>query len=282
MSNFKRGITKNNFIDKLNILNDDRSSYWHKMVNDKDLFIAVRNEYISVYYRGNSICELHFDNSKIVGRTHYKYLLRPDLNDYLKSLDGEFELNNPAKKFITSLNDLNLIKKSSLVYSGEEKTGVHSISIKEKNILDIEITFSNLDSKTDRLDYVKIVEDHEKLKLVFYEAKHFTNPEIRAKSTPRVLGQIEKYKKALKEHETEIIKSYKLVCKNLQELNLIKPYHDNYIKRISDGENISIDYSPMLIVFGFDQDQKDGNIWKKHLEKLQDTLKDRLKIKGNV
>ena len=282
MSEFKRGITKKDFIDKLNILNAERSSYWHKMVKDKDLFIAIRNEYISVYYRGNSICELHFENSKIVGRTHYKYLLCPDLNEYIKSSDGIFLLKNPAKKFIASLNDLNSIKKSSLVYSGEEKTGVHSISIKEKNILDVEITFSKLDSKTDRLDYIKIEEDNEKLKLVFYEAKHFTNSEIRAKSTPRVLGQIEKYKKALEEHKTEIIKSYKIVCKNLQELNLIKPHHDNYIKRISDGENVSIDYSPKLIVFGFDQDQKDGNIWKKHHEKLQDTLKDRLKIKGNV
>jgi len=282
MSEFKRGINNKAFISKLNDLNADNNSYWHNILKDNDLFIAIRNEYINVYYRGNSICELHFENSRIVGKTHYKYLLRSDLNEYVTSLNGIFSINNPAQKFVTSLNDLNLIKKASLVYSGEEKKGVHAISIKEKNVLDVEIAFSKLDSKTDRIDYLKLEEIKGKLKLVFYEAKHFTNSEIRAELDPKVFNQIKKYEKTLKEHEAEIIKSYKLVCENLQELNLIKSHHDNYIKRISEGEDFSIDFDPKLIIFGFDKDQKEGVYWKEHYDKLKKTFGDRLKTKGKV
>src|ERR1035437_2567349 len=271
MNKFKRGITNQAFINALNKLYNDENSFWHKMVNDKELFIAIRKDKINVYHNGNSICELHFENSKIIGKTHYKYLLRPNLKDcYLKSIDGNFSLDSPMKKFINSLDDYPLIKKSSLAYSGEEKTGVHSISIKEKNVIDVEITFSQAGRKTDRIDYLKLEETKGNLKLVFYEAKHYTNAGNRATNDDKnVLGQIKRYEKSLRVHETEIIKSYKAVCKNLQELNLIKPPNDNFIKRVADGENILIDYEPKLIIFGFDQDQKDGSNWKEHHKKLK-------------
>lgn len=99
---------------------------------------------------------------------------------------------------------------------------------------------------------------------------------------PKVLKQIKKYEETLKGNETEIIKSYKIVCKNLQELNLIKPQNDDFIKRVSEGENISIDYFPKLIIFGFDQDQRDGVNWKNHHETLKVALQDRLILRGNV
>lgn len=284
MSVFSRGITNQSFITALNKMYNDEKSFWNKMINDKDLFIAIRDNYINVYFRGNSICKLSFNGSDIVGETHYKYLLQPNLKkEYEKSTNGEFSLENTSKYFITSLNDLSAIKKSSLAYSGEEKTGVHSISIKEKNVIDVEITFSLEDRKTDRIDYLKLEETKGNLKLVFYEAKHFKNSGNRAtKDDKNVLGQLKRYEKALIDHEKEIINSYKAVCKNLQELNLLKSNNDKFIKRVSAGEDVSIDYHPKLIIFGFDQDQKEGMNWKKHHDNLMDKLDKRLILKGNV
>ncbi|MGD1007882.1 MAG: hypothetical protein ABR980_11710 [Ignavibacteriaceae bacterium] len=281
MNQFSRGIKNQEFINALNVLYNKEGSFWNKMVHDKDLFIAIRDDYINVYYNGNSICKLYFKDSKIIGKTHYKYLLLPKLKkEYIESSDGIFQIEKPTEMFIPSLNDLKLIKKSSLVYSTVEKQGVHLILIKKKNVIDVEIAFPKLD----RIDYLKLKEINKSLQLVFYEAKHFTNHELRStKDKPDVLRQILKYGTALRDHESEIIQSYKTVCKNLQELNLIKPHNDNYIKRVSDGENISIDYAPKLLIFGFDQDQKGGSVWEKHRKKLEAELEGgRLRLIGKV
>ena len=58
------------------------------------------------------------------------------------------------------------------------------------------------------------------IKLVFYEAKHFENSEIRARIEPKVVEQIRKYHIALSEHKIEIMNSYKRIFKNIVELNL--------------------------------------------------------------
>ena len=46
MAKFKRGIENQKFIDALNKLFSDKSSFWYNMVNDQDLFIAIRDEYL--------------------------------------------------------------------------------------------------------------------------------------------------------------------------------------------------------------------------------------------
>ena len=95
MSNFKRGIRNPDFISALNNLLSNSQSFWHKIVNDKSLFIAIRDEKINVYHKGNSVCKLWFEKGKVIGETHYKYLLDPYLNQYVKSTDGVFLLSNP-------------------------------------------------------------------------------------------------------------------------------------------------------------------------------------------
>ena len=69
MSEFKRGITNQNFITELN-----SNKYWQQMVKDEDLFIAIRNEYLNVYYYGQSICKVEFVKNNIKWTSHKKYL----------------------------------------------------------------------------------------------------------------------------------------------------------------------------------------------------------------
>jgi hypothetical protein len=283
MSNFKRGIRNPDFISALNNLLSNSQSFWHKIVNDKSLFIAIRDEYINVYHKGNSICKLWFEKGKVIGETHYKYLLDPYLNQYVKSTDGVFLLSNPECKFITSLNSLKHIKEASSAYAGIEKTGVHSFIVKGQDILDIEIAFINDVNSTDRIDFLKLEKNNktQMLDLVFYEVKHFSNSEIRANKTqsPKVLDQLARYEIALNTHKADILISYKLVCENMKDLNLIKG--NALIESVALGiESLEIDFKPRLIIFGFDQDQKDGKVWKNHRERLEKVLLNRLKTKG--
>ena len=49
-------------------------------------------------------------------------------------------------------------------------------------------------------------EDGRGLKLVFFEAKYFTNQELKSGGEPRVFKQIEKYEKLLKKYEKTLVK----------------------------------------------------------------------------
>ena len=290
MSKFKRGIENHSFIDALNKERYDHpDGYWSKMVKDKDLFIAIRNESINVYYKGNSICKLSYKKNQVTAAIHYKYLLHPQMKDvYVTATDGRFQEDILLHRAIRSLADIDLIKRASDVYAADEKSGVHPVVTKGNNVIDVEITFSGDEDEestrsTDRIDYLKLEREKSSnadIRLVFYEAKHFTNKEIRSTGTPKVFGQITAYEKALKEHEGDILASYALVSKNLLDLDLIGN-RDLIGSVASNPKNLSVDPKPRLIIFGYDRDQQGGKTWSGHRAKLEKELGPRLKTIGN-
>lgn len=290
MSKFERGIKNPKFLDALNDLRKDPESFWSHMVEDKDLFIGIRNESINVYYQGNSLAKITFYKGQVKYSTHYKFLINPDINNpYIETEGDIFQTQKLIGAFISSIKQINLIKRAINVYSGEEKSGVHTISLKASNVLDVEIALEkenvedNIGRKTtDRIDFLRVEEHNCQLRLVFYETKHYSNKEIRAskENDAPVLDQLKRYEKSLEKHKADIITSYKLVCQNLQKLNIIGNRLN--ISSIADGNSFEIDPWPRLVIFGFDQDQKDGIIFKFHMDKLKSKIGKRLIIKGGA
>jgi hypothetical protein len=268
MNEFKRGIHDEKFINALNELYKDESSFWHMMINDKELFIAIRKEYLNVYYKGQSICRLYYKNI-IMGATHKKYLGNNE-SGYFYSENGKF-LDEKSK--IKSLTEIIQLKENINKYVGREKDKSYTEIINnEKCILDVEIAFvrpkvvtpaKKSDYEISSIDYVALEYDsNDDPVLVFYEAKHFTNSEIRARSEPKVIGQIKRYKQALKDHNDEILRSYKLVTKNLFDLHILN--RRNY--KGTEVKYLRIDSEPRLIIFGSNQ----KSLSDKHLQKLHD------------
>ena len=265
------------FIDALNDLRKDPNSFWSKMVLDKELLIAIRKERIHVYFQGNRLCELTYDkNGNVVGETMYKFLLNPALlQKNFTFINGKCISPTPPNLLTTSYTDLQLIKNAMSVYYGEEKNGVHEISISVPNVLDVEITFEKdpilpkTRKSTDRVDFLRLEKQDGQLKLVFYEAKLFTNKEIRKPKgvQPPVINQLDDYIKALTKHGPDILDSYTLVCKNKQDLGLLKS--KDLANLISSKSSFSIDNIPRLVIFGFDEDQRTGKIHTEHLENLR-------------
>jgi len=288
MSKFERGIKSQAFIDALNLLRKNPNSFWSRMMNDKELYIAIRNESLNVYFQGNSLCELTYKNDQIIGKTHYKFLINPKIKkSYLESANGVFNLQLHSSFFVNSYDDLDLIKRSMSVYRGVEKQGVHTISTIGANVIDVEIAFEkdailpNIRKSTDRIDFLRLESHNNQTKLVFYEAKLFNNKEIRAivGAKPPVIDQLHDYIKAIKKHEPDILNSYVLVCRNLHDLGLTKS--GDLADTIQNINSLSIDYTPRLVIFGFDQDQKKGNTYTSHLSNLRSFTKCPIIPKGN-
>ena len=108
--------------------------------------------------------------------------------------------------------------------------------------------------------------------------KHFDNKELRASDNAKrsVLQQIETYSSRLTKNHDQVRASYRLVCCNLRSLHGMRdrnPQRHAMIEAIADGSReLLLDNDPVLIVFGFDEDQRDGENWKPHRKKLIEKL----------
>ena len=126
MSQFKKGISQQ-FVDRLNA-EYKAGGWWKSIADDRDLFVAIRKDYLNVYLNGNSLLKLWQDGDQLVGETHYKYLLTPEMaRPYVKVVGGKAAIDEAAALFNGDLSDMAALKRAANVYSGDEKKGVHQI-----------------------------------------------------------------------------------------------------------------------------------------------------------
>ncbi len=98
-------------------------------------------------------------------------------------------------------------------------------------VLDIEVSFksNNEDKKQDRIDILLFNKRTKTLQ--FVEAKHYSNGEIKSKSIPKVVKQIDRYKTQINNPKikAQILKSYENYIKIIKQLCCIDlPYRKNY------------------------------------------------------
>lgn len=262
------------------------------MADNPELFLGVRDDILNVYYRGNSLVLISFKAGQLIGRTHYKYLLKPKSRTcYIRSVDGK--LNWPkglaGELLLQDLSDVEILKAASLPYAEDEKTGVHRISQSNRNIIDIEIAFDEKEQVDDqapglRIDFAALQENGAGDELVFFEAKHVSNGELRAKGTtePRVIRQLQTYEQFLTQHQQDLEASYRQICRNLADLKGKGRPAPEIVKRVAEGAPLNISTTPRLVIFGFDEDQSRGADWSRHREKLVDAIgPGRVLLRGN-
>lgn len=286
MFQFDRGIDRR-FVDRLNA-EYERGGWWRAVASDPDLFIAIRGGYLNVYWNGNSLLKLSMDGDRLLGQVHYKYLLRPDLpSPYVPVDDGAVRLGDASRLLQTDLSDLAALKKAAALYAGDEKAGVHRIIQSNPNVLDAEIAFGLEDRTTRRIDFATLRPSADAAEVVFFEAKQFSNPELRAAedSPAPVVGQIAGYKDLIAKHDAALVQSYRTVCGNLTALLGVRDRYAaslDLMLRIASGETaLRINPAVSLVVFGYDSDQWAGPVWNRHKEKLDRHLSGHVLYKGS-
>jgi hypothetical protein len=189
---------------------------------------------------------------------------------YVPIIDGKpkFDADSITDMFVDSLNDGRLLLDQARLYAGEEKFGVHQLVMANPNVLDTEIVFEkdngedDVKTGTDRIDFCALRKgEFNKLNIVFYEAKHISNPELKDKV---VLSQLERYRSQLRDHKRkgEILKSYIRVCENIVELcdgtDINIPILEYAKMVVENPTNLIVDTEPRLVIFGYDSVQEKG------------------------
>jgi hypothetical protein len=251
---------------------------------DASLIIGIRDEELDVYWNGQSLFHADFEGDRVNVNTHVKYLLDPKRDDRVSlKEDGKFDVKLTPTLASYASGALSKLKTAADLFSGIEKQGVHAIAQANEDVIDVEIRLDamgldiNIRRKQPRIDIAAFEQRDDGVELVFWEAKLFINPEVRAKepASPKVVGQIEEYKKVLHARQPEVLSSYRLVAKNLVTIaemsggvRIVGPA----IRAVADGEELRMSPSPNvgLVIFGFDADQKaKGSIGDIHFKKLK-------------
>jgi hypothetical protein len=273
--------------------NMNGGGWWRVIASDRELFVAIRDGYLNVYWHGCSLLKLFLDGERLRGETHYKYLLRANMPQPYVPIDGGVaQLPDLATLFHHDLSDMAALKQAAKAYAGEEKKGVHQVVMSNPNVIDVEVTFGIEGRDTEaaatrRIDFAALRPAGDGAEICFFEAKDFTNKELRAGGldTPPVLNQIAGYHTLLLQHAPDVCRSYRTVCGNLAGLLGVRERYATALdsmRRLAAGEtSLVVNEAVRLVVFGFDADQKDGDGWRKHNTKLADTLKEHLLLKGN-
>lgn len=297
------GVSKA-FLDALDNL-AQKPSWWRDVLLRDDVFIAVRANSLNVYHRGASIFRIDDGgDGRILPWTHTKYLIRQQQVLAQLHEDGHFEPSDIGWSQYAGPSTLSDMIRSATDLAGAEKSGLHPLIMGSSKVIDVELSLLRVSSSVnesladtdvhsadaasgdrsqDRLDLVTVENRDGKPFIVFHEAKHFSNPALRAKGEPAVLAQIVRYQATLRQHQEALRRRYVAVCQALARLHtmrisartevlasrsLLEP--NPFIGAIASGEvQPEIDTDPRLIVFGFDGDQRDGR-WERDAKRLRE------------
>jgi len=224
--------------------------------NEQPLILAVRKDYLNAYVEGQSVMRIRFDNKTepkhLQAEIHYKYLggeyrifdgIEVDRLHYLhkKSLD----------QWVKKAQVFAKLKSGNDVFS--EKQGVAVIAANHPRVIDVEMALPGLTAP--RIDLVALERAGSAIKIVFYEAKLFSNPALRARSNePKVLEQLRTYEGWLSsgDRKAEVIKAYRNACSLLTRLRKMQGVPvDGLIDEASiPGSPLTVDPKPRLIIFG--------------------------------
>lgn len=282
MAEFRRGIRNAGMVAALAEL-ASRPSWWRDVLHDRSLIIGVRDDYLNVYWRGQSIFKVEMKQDRIVATTHPKYLLNPGLAGQvvLNGENGTFGLESvdALTKIYVPGETLPRLKKAASLFAGVEKAGVQAIVSANSNVVDVEIAFPAEPGtrSVPRMDIATFDDADGTATLRFWEAKVLSNPELRVSGERNVVRQVETYRARLTQHAPEVIESYRIIARNLlafaymsEDARSVVPA----VRKVAEGAPLMLSAPPdvRLIVYGFDKDQRDG-AWKKMLAENAEQLK---------
>ena len=183
------------------------------------LALAVRAGYLNAYVEGQSVLKIKFDDAvkpaHLRAKIHNKYL--GGAGQIYKTFDGKTvnSLSYPSEtklsRWVAEAQKIAMAK--SCGDSPSEKRGVAVIASRNAQVIDLEMALPG--KVAPRIDLVALEGDASATKIVFYEAKLFSNPALRARNhKPKVLEQLHTYEEWLTNEgrKAEVITAYRNAC----------------------------------------------------------------------
>jgi hypothetical protein len=249
-----RKILRQELINCLNGLYEEKGSWWQTIVDDDQVFILVRDNHLRVLVHGALLLKIDIDNAgEIVRKIHEDYLnLRSEDGPYVKISENHTAPAKRVEGLVDFVRYYGQIKSwtKRLRDDDKERQHCHTMSLNIKEIVDREVGLipekseDTNQNKAQHVDFQSVSDDG---KMIFVEVKLFGNHEIQSLKTPPVVNQLRKYEFILKSHEQKIIKAYAEQCETYSQLK-----GAFFKKKLPDPSNIHIFPRVRLIITDFD------------------------------
>lgn len=285
--------------------------WWRDLLAYRDpdsgqhFFVAVRKDYLSVYFLGKAIFKKIYDDGKggIVATVDRRYFdgagsARGDLVFDGKVLGGS---NGTGRRYSSSADIAEWAKIIKSYPPGKtpapgEKECLAGRAL-EPFVVNLEMALPGFKRNTPpepsisplakksstapRIDMVHLEPDGSLVQIVFTEAKLFSNTKsLRADpengKPAKIFQQIEDYENYIKLHERAIRNAYHQACKYLIAIRTLQGVPvDQLLRDAAESvERITVEYQPRLLIFRTDKDKAMHELaWVPHHQTFLERLK---------
>ena len=253
------------------------------------LRLAVRNGYLNFYHLGQSVPKVEFPKrgETATAHIHHKYVIRnakgpTRLNiRHAEGLDDtghRCAWGGPAMLASWIVN--------AAGHAGREKRHIDALLDRSPRVIDLEIALPARGDKPSapRIDIAALEEasDGHPARIVFWEVKRINNPDLRSRSEPKVIRQIEAYEKYVCSVPQLFENAYRENCRILCEFHRIASniwetprLLDPLISAVANGEHVEVDAEPRLLII---EDEAPKRNWERHRSELTRRLTDRVHL----
>lgn len=249
MEAYERHLSEK-FIKRLNALYQDKDSWWHKLADDKDVFVLIRSNRLHAMVHGGLLLKVSMRRDEISCGINKEFLFLRSGKDSYAELDDEKDISidyvKNRKDFVTHYPR---IKRRIEWITGEERKASHRLALRIRNVIDREIGFGD-ESEGKGVKKVDLAAVSDNGELVFFEVKLFDNKEIRSNNTPAVVNQIRTYEKLIARNGTRILQAYR------DQFELIRVLHGRFFEEKRTLPEVKYIHPRVrLIITGFDDVQ---------------------------
>jgi len=249
-------VLNQKFITELNRLHGDEHSWWHKMVEDDDVFILIRKNRVHVLVNGGLLLQVSQNRGGLICKAHEDFLSLRNVDDPYVTLTERETASIKRVKGLKGLSEhYEKVKRRIKLFTGREKQVVQGLGLGIEQIIDLEVGLGGEKKEgasrkgAQRIDMAGISDNGA---LVFFEVKLFDNSEIRARGEPKVVGQLKKYRELLKRYRSEILDGYE------KQFEVYEKLEGSFFKRrMPKPEKFYLYPRTRLIITEFDGSQRD-------------------------
>lgn len=250
---------------------------------ERPLRLAVRDNYLNFYLRGQSVARVAFDGqSRPYVDVHVKYAFeRAEEQAYARlTANGIIHPKTGHSAPYAGASTLLEWMARAAGWETAEKAEVERVVADNPRVIDLEMGLpAHGDQKTAlRMDLIALEPTNAKTRIVFWEAKRVADGRLKAKdgNVPEVMGQIDAYRSYLADegHRQAVIDAYSKTCSLLSDFAVWAADGRKQIaldpmllSAASAPESLDLDTTPRLVIFGT-EDQLAASAWRGHQAKL--------------
>lgn len=251
MKAYDHSLTKN-MIHEINALYENENSWWHKIIEDNEVFIRIRKNELRVMVHGGLLLLVTIKAGKIVCKINEEFLfLKSDKDPYVVLEENARTTIKYVKGLEEFVRYYLKIKRRMRLLIGKERQVSHALSLNVKQMVDREVGLVD-EPENKKVKFVDLAAVSESGKIVFYEVKLFDNKEIRSLKTPSVVDQIQEYERLIKKDRDKIIEAYNDQFQTISQLK-----GSFFEKRLPAPKVSSVYPRVRLIITDFDDAQRE-------------------------